>query len=390
MTADTAVRSQPSMATFSTPPVIASCSSSSSVPPTIEIQGIVRRHGAVTAVDRVSFEVRRGEFFSILGPSGAGKTSVLRMLAGFEDPDDGDVRIDGRSMLGVPPNRRPVNLVFQSYALFPHLTVKDNVAFGLKMRRVPAGQIDEEVRHALAMVKLVGKESRKPGQLSGGEQQRVALARALVNKPAVVLLDEPLAALDQQLRQAMQVELKSIQEQAGLTCVCVTHHQEEAMMMSDRIAVMHQGRMWQVGTPREVYARPCNLFVSRFLGVSNELPGRLGDRVGEDRLFHPTDSDLPPLLLRTEPTEPPGRLATLSLRPEQLRISRDRPADACPLLSGRIDKTLFAGSETKYLIRIGRESLWEARTSGSETPALTPGEHIFLHWASSDGRLFFE
>ncbi|MBA3754098.1 MAG: ATP-binding cassette domain-containing protein, partial [Nitrospira sp.] len=227
------------MTTPSTPPLSIPDGSRSAKLPVIEIRGIVRRHGPVTAVDQVSFEVRRGEFFSILGPSGAGKTSVLRMLAGFEDPDQGDVLIDGRSMLGVPPNRRPVNLVFQSYALFPHLTVFENVAFGLKMRRVAPPLIAEQVREALTMVKLLGKESRLPAQLSGGEQQRVALARALVNKPAVVLLDEPLAALDQQLRQEMQVELKSIQEQAGLTCVCVTHHQEEAMMMSDRIAVMH-------------------------------------------------------------------------------------------------------------------------------------------------------
>ena len=350
----------------------------------------MRRHGAVTAVDRVSFEVRRGEFFSILGPSGAGKTSVLRMLAGFEDPDEGDVRIEGRSMLGVPPNQRPVNLVFQSYALFPHLSVRDNVAFGLKMRRVPAKQIDAEVQQALTMVKLHGKESRMPGQLSGGEQQRVALARALVNKPAVVLLDEPLAALDQQLRQAMQVELKSIQEQAGLTCVCVTHHQEEAMMMSDRIAVMHQGRMWQVGTPREVYARPCNLFVSRFLGTSNELAGRLGEKAGEEYVFHPTDDGLSPFPLKVETTELSGGPATFSLRPEQLRMSHTRPPSHGPLVSGRIEKTLFAGSETKYLVRVGRETLWEARTSGLATPAGAPGEAVFLHWASSDGRLFFE
>ncbi len=378
------------MANLPIPPVITVSSPSAPAPPTIEIHGIVRRHGAVTAVDRVSFDVRRGEFFSILGPSGAGKTSVLRMLAGFEDPDEGDIRIEGRSMLGVPPNRRPVNLVFQSYALFPHLTVRDNVAFGLKMRRVPAPQIAEEVTRALTMVKLAGKESRMPGQLSGGEQQRVALARALVNKPAVVLLDEPLAALDQQLRQAMQVELKSIQEQAGLTCVCVTHHQEEAMMMSDRIAVMHQGRMWQVGSPREVYARPCNLFVSRFLGTSNELPGRLSERVGEEHLFHPTDDGLSPFPLRVETSAPPGRPATFSLRPEQVAMSRTRPASAGPLLSGRIEKALFAGSDTKYLVRVGRESLWEARTSGMATPACAPGDAVFLHWTSSDGRVFFE
>ncbi len=378
------------MATFSTPPVSASGQSPPSIPPTIDIRGIVRRHGAVAAVDRVSFQIRRGEFFSILGPSGAGKTSVLRMLAGFEDPDEGDVLIDGRSMLGVPPNRRPVNLVFQSYALFPHLTVFDNVAFGLKMRRVPVRLIDEQVRQALAMVKLLGKEARMPSQLSGGEQQRVALARALVNKPAVVLLDEPLAALDQQLRQAMQVELKSIQEQAGLTCVCVTHHQEEAMMMSDRIAVMHQGRMWQVGAPREVYARPCNLFVSRFLGVSNELQGQLGDPVGEARLFQPTDRELPGLPVPIDSSEPSGRPATFSLRPEQLRMSCERPATSDAVLPGVIEKALFAGSDTKYLVRVGRENLWEIRTAGASSLSYAPGDRVFVHWALPDGRLFFE
>ena len=379
------------MATSSTPPFTASEQSLSSTLPTIDIRGIVRRHGAVTAVDRVSFQVRRGEFFSILGPSGAGKTSVLRMLAGFDDPDEGDLLIDGQSMLGVPPNRRPVNLVFQSYALFPHLTVFENVAFGLKMRRVSAALIAEQVRQALAMVKLLGKEGRMPNQLSGGEQQRVALARALVNKPAVVLLDEPLAALDQQLRQAMQVELKSIQEQAGLTCVCVTHHQEEAMMMSDRIAVMHQGRMWQVGSPREVYERPCNLFVSRFLGVSNELAGTIGASVGEDRVFRPTEAEQAPLTVRTASTEQAGRSATLSLRPEHIRMAQERPSTSDPVLSGRIEKVLFAGSEMKYLVRVAPGRFWETRmTSGTSLPAFAAGDPVFLHWSLADARLFFE
>ncbi|GAB1721945.1 MAG: ATP-binding cassette domain-containing protein [Nitrospira sp. CR1.1] len=378
------------MATSSTSPVIASGQSLPSTAPTIDIRAIVRRHGSVAAVDHVSFQVQRGEFFSILGPSGAGKTSVLRIVAGFEHPDEGDVLIDGRSMIGVPPNRRPVNLVFQSYALFPHLTVSENVAFGLKMRRVPAALIDEQVRQALAMVKLIGKEARKPAQLSGGEQQRVALARALVNKPAVVLLDEPLAALDQQLRQAMQVELKSIQEQAGLTCVCVTHHQEEAMMMSDRIAVMHQGRMLQVGTPREVYENPRNLLVSRFLGVSNELSGRLSDVVGEEHLFQPADDRLPGFPVHTVPGQSSGGPATWSLRPERLRMSRERPATQDPVLPGLIEKVLFAGSETKYLIRVGRESLWEARMSGAAQQSFAAGEPVCLHWALTDGRVFVE
>jgi len=375
------------------PPTSSPCRSDDvlSSPPAIDVRGILRRHGRITAVDGVSFQVHRGEFFSILGPSGAGKTSVLRMLAGFEDPDEGEVLIDGRSMIGVPPNRRPVNLVFQSYALFPHLTVFENVAFGLRMRRVPPPAVETQVRQALAMVKLLGKETRMPAHLSGGEQQRVALARALVNKPAVVLLDEPLAALDQQLRQEMQVELKSIQEQAGLTCVCVTHHQEEAMVLSDRIAVMQQGRMWQIGSPREVYERPSNLFVSRFLGVSNELPGRIGDPVGKERLFHPTDDGQPPVLVRTDSDEQTGRSATLSLRPEQLRMARERPATSDPVLAGRIEKVFFVGSEMKYLVRVVSDRLWETRmTPGIHRQSFAPGEPVFLHWSVSDGRLFFE
>lgn len=379
------------MATLSTSPLSAPDGSNSSAPPTIEIRGIARRHGAVTAVDQVSFDVRRGEFFSILGPSGAGKTSVLRMIAGFEDPDEGDVVIDGQSMLGVPPNRRPVNLVFQSYALFPHLTVFENVAFGLRMRRVPAPHIAVQVHHALSMVTLLGKETRLPAQLSGGEQQRVAVARALVNKPAVVLLDEPLAALDQQLRQQMQVELKSIQEQAGLTCVCVTHHQEEAMMMSDRIAVMHQGRMLQIGSPREVYERPRTLFVSRFLGLSNELSGKIVGSRGEAMVFQPTDGGQPPLLIPAIAGEQNGRVATLSLRPEHLRLAHESSSSSEQVLSGRIEKMFFAGSDTKYLVRVGPDHLWEVRmTSAMHARSFDQGEPVFLHWSLSDAQLFFE
>jgi spermidine/putrescine ABC transporter ATP-binding subunit len=377
---------------MATPPTssFSSDDSPSPTPPTIDIRGIIRRHGSVTAVDKVSLQVRRGEFFSILGPSGAGKTSVLRMLAGFEDPDEGELLIEGRSMLGVPPNRRPVNLVFQSYALFPHMTVFENVAFGLKMRRVAASQLDAQVHQALTMVRLLGKETRLPTQLSGGEQQRVALARALVNKPAVVLLDEPLAALDQQLRQQMQIELKSIQEQAGLTCVCVTHHQEEAMMMSDRIAVMHQGRLWQVGIPREVYERPSNLFVSRFLGVSNELAGTL-TCIREDMMFQPADPELKPILVPGMSNAQCDRSATLSLRPEQIQLTHERPPSADHMLSGRIEKVLFAGGDTKYLVRIGHEILWEVRRpSAAQQESFSVGTPVFLHWSFSDGRLFFE
>jgi spermidine/putrescine ABC transporter ATP-binding subunit len=357
---------------------------------TIHVSGLVRRHGRVTAVDHVSFSVRRGEFFSILGPSGAGKTSVLRMLAGFEQPDEGELFIDGRSMVGVPPNRRPVNLVFQSYALFPHLTVFDNVAFGLRMRGVGRREIGDSVRAALDMVRLQGKDERLPSQLSGGEQQRVALARALVNKPAVVLLDEPLAALDQQLRQEMQVELKAIQERAGLTCVCVTHHQEEAMMMSDRIAVMHQGRMPQIGTPREVYARPATLFVARFLGASNELSGTVTGSESSGWWFEAANEGLPPFRLTNGAGDLRPGPAVLCLRPEDVRLSRLRESDHDNVLAGRIEKLLFAGTVSKCLVRVGSGHRWELPivAAQEEEKPFAPGEALFVQWSSSAARIF--
>ena len=246
----------------------------------VELREVVKRHGSTVAADRVSLDVRRGEFFSLLGPSGSGKTTLLRLIAGFERPDQGEVRIDGRSMRDVPPNLRPVNLVFQHYALFPHLTVFGNVAFGLEMRGLVSDIVRAQVADALAMVRLTGKDARLPHQLSGGEQQRVALARALVNRPAVVLLDEPLGALDQQLRQDMQAELKAIQRQVGLTFICITHHQEEALTMSDRLAVLDHGRVLQVGTPQEVYDRPASLFVAGFVGVSNRVEGTIASEAG--------------------------------------------------------------------------------------------------------------
>jgi len=230
--------------------------------PCVHVTALTKRHGDTLAVDGLSFEVKENEFFSILGPSGSGKTTTLRLLAGLLQPDGGDIFVNGQSMSGLPPNQRPVNTVFQDYALFPHMTVWNNVAFGLRMQGVPPSDITTRVEEVLNIVKLPGKAERLPSELSGGEQQRVALARALVNRPAVILLDEPLGALDQQLRQAMQGELKMIQAQAGATFICVTHHQSEALFLSDRIAVMHEGRVVQVGTPEELYAQPQSLFVA--------------------------------------------------------------------------------------------------------------------------------
>src|SRR2546421_532428 len=237
---------------------------------------VTKRHGTTVAVDHLSLSIRKGEFFAILGPSGSGKTTTLRLLAGFEQPDAGEISIEGQPMQGVPPNHRPVNLVFQNYALFPHMTVAQNVAFGLEMKGLPSTEIGPRVAEALEMVRLVGKQDRLPSQLSGGEQQRVALARALVNRPAVLLLDEPLGALDLKLRKNLQVELKRIQEEVGITFIYVTHDQEEALTMSDRIAVMNHGVVEQVDIPETVYDSPRTTFVAGFIGVSNLMPGVAG------------------------------------------------------------------------------------------------------------------
>lgn len=355
----------------------------------IDIRALVKRHGATVAVDHVSLQIRRGEFFSLLGPSGAGKTSLLRMLAGFETPDAGDIHIDGRSMAGVPPNRRPVNLVFQSYALFPHMTVGENVAFGLEMQRVPRGEIAGRVGATLELVRLSDKRDRLPGQLSGGEQQRVALARALVNRPAVVLLDEPLAALDQQLRQQMQSELKTIQTQVGITFVCVTHHQEEALALSDRLAVMQQGRVMQVGRPEDLYERPENLFVARFVGASNEVEGLLaGVEAGKGDLLPRGFAALRGIRVSVPAGLPSGTQVVLTVRPERIRVTPGHATDAggnC--LHGLVETMRYIGSEWQGVVRIGESIRWtiHAPNAGSGSRPVAAGAPVSLQWNPDDG-----
>ena len=356
----------------------------------IETRTLVKRYGTTLAVDRASLDIRRGEFFSILGPSGAGKTSVLRMLAGFEWPDSGEILIEDRSMANVPPNRRPVNLVFQSYALFPHLTVFENVAFGLEMQRVAKQEISARVQAVLAMVKLSGKHNRLPAQLSGGEQQRVALARALVNRPAVVLLDEPLAALDQQLRQEMQAELKAIQEQVGITFVCVTHHQEEALTMSDRVAVMDHGRVLQIGRPQEVYETPSCLFVARFIGVSNELTGAVAEIEQGEALIDVSDlgGSRQPVRVPKRTELLTGSRLTLLVRPERLQLSSDAHVSWCGnQLPARIEKAFYNGSDTQYVLRLSQGILWKARVpnAGTDQKRFSPGERLYVRWKTSEG-----
>ena len=310
----------------------------------VRLSGVRKRFDRHTpALDGVDLEVRAGEFFSLLGPSGCGKTTLLRILAGFEEPDEGRVEIAGGGMQGVPPYRRPVNLVFQNYALFPHMNVFDNIAFGLRMKRLAGDEIRARVGWALELVDIAELHRRRPHELSGGQKQRVALARALVNEPEVLLLDEPLGALDYKLRKQLQVELMNLQEELGLTFIYVTHDQEEALVMSDRIAVMRAGRIEQLGLPEALYERPASRFVAQFLGTSNLIPARA---VGERQVETPFGS------LRVTEALQTGRRYTLSIRPEKVRLSR-RIQPGPNRIEARVDDIIYTGAENQYLLDAG-------------------------------------
>ncbi|WP_347754477.1 ABC transporter ATP-binding protein [Agrococcus sp. ProA11] len=293
----------------------------------VELRGVTKRFGETTAVQDLDLQIAPGEFFSMLGPSGSGKTTVLRMIAGFEDATSGRILLDGTDVTSAAPFDRTVNTVFQDYALFPHMTIADNVAYGLKVRKTPKGEIAERVAASLAQVQLSHLADRLPHQLSGGQRQRIALARALILRPRVLLLDEPLGALDKQLREQMQLELKQIQREVGITFVFVTHDQEEALTLSDRIAVFNQGRVEQVGTPREVYEYPQTAFVASFLGISNLIPAETA------RAITGVDS-------------------AISVRPERVRLAAPdhRAADSETSVLGTIAETVYTGPATRYII----------------------------------------
>ncbi|MGB9358913.1 MAG: ABC transporter ATP-binding protein [Acidimicrobiia bacterium] len=323
----------------------------------VSIRGVTKRFGTdVTAVDDASLDIADGEFFSLLGPSGCGKTTMLRMVAGLEFPTEGSIQVFGEEMALRPPNRRPINTVFQSYALFPHMTVEKNVAFGPQMRKVPKNEVTAQVAEAIKAVHLEGMEQRKPSQLSGGQQQRVALARALVNRPKVLLLDEPLGALDLKLRQAMQIELKDIQAEVGITFIYVTHDQEEALTMSDRIGVMDAGKLLQVGTPEEIYEHPINRFVAEFIGETNFIDGTVTDdgriRIGEGEFAY------------ARCDAPAGTDVTLTLRPEKVQIHSRTDTDIPPQrnqLPAAIVRQLYFGESIYYEIKIPGGAVIDAR-----------------------------
>jgi spermidine/putrescine transport system ATP-binding protein len=317
--------------------------------PSVELKGVTKRFDDLVAVDDLSLELSGGEFFTLLGPSGCGKTTTLRMVAGFERPSAGAIRIAGTDVAELPPHRRPTNTVFQSYALFPHLDVEDNVAFGLRRKRAAKDEIARRVRAELDRVGLAAEAKRRPAQLSGGQQQRVALARALVNLPKVLLLDEPLGALDLKLRKGLQVELKRIQREVGITFVYVTHDQEEALTMSDRIAVMNRGRVEQVGVPEDVYERPATTFVAGFIGVSNLMPATVSGP-GEVRL------DQGPTVTASAGGFSPGERCYAVVRPEKLRVE---PLDGAarangrPRVEGIVESSLYLGTSTQIAVDLG-------------------------------------
>ena len=333
----------------------------------VRMEGIRKRFGDVVAVDGIDLEVLEGEFFSMLGPSGSGKTTCLRMIAGFEAPTEGRVWLDGKDVTGLAPYERDVNTVFQDYALFPHMTVGENVEYGLKVKRVAAEERRRRVSDALQVVRLEGFERRKPAQLSGGQRQRVALARALVNRPKVLLLDEPLGALDLKLRQAMQIELKQIQQRVGLTFIYVTHDQEEALTMSDRLAVFNHGRIEQIGTPAEVYERPATGFVAGFVGISNVLEGEAARSVT-------------------------GSPDAFTIRSEKIHLvgpDAEARADECTA-TGHVREVVYLGALTRYIVSLdvgGELVVVQQNLSTSSMEALqVRGEAVRLVWSRRNNR----
>ncbi|MBW4496445.1 MAG: ABC transporter ATP-binding protein [Oscillatoria princeps RMCB-10] len=351
----------------------------------VELRKVFKVFNGETAVRGVDLDIRRGEFFSILGPSGCGKTTTLRLIAGFETPSAGELLIRGQSMTHIPPYRRPVNTVFQSYALFGHLNVWENIAFGLRIKRQGKAEIEDRVREALKLVKMEAYSHRFPAQLSGGQQQRVALARALVNRPAVLLLDEPLGALDLKLRKEMQVELSNLHQDLGLTFVTVTHDQEEALSMSDRIAVMNHGRIEQIGTPKDIYERPRSPFVADFIGDTNLFKGRLETSDGSTlQIF--TDKKLKILVQPQESWNHSGsgEQIVVSVRPEKIQLSLYPPSVPANCFEGRLKHVMYLGTHVHYVVELlSGDSLtvMQPNTVGSLPDTDTP---IYASWAPAD------
>ena len=353
----------------------------------ISINGVRKSFGDVQAVDGISLDISEGEFLTLLGPSGCGKTTTMRIVAGFEEPDEGTILLRGNDVVGVPPNKREVNMCFQQYALFPHMNVERNIEYGLKLKKVPKGDRQKIVGEMLEIVGLAGMQTRKPNQLSGGQQQRVALARALVNQPAALLLDEPLGALDVKLRKAMQLELKRIQNELNTTFVYVTHDQDEALSMSDRIAVMNQGVIEQLGAPREVYEQPATPFVADFVGVLNAMDVRVDEVAGEDLVMKVNDRDHIVVPVGPAGTEAGvGSSLLVAVRPERVELTAGREAGrAGSRLSGTVAQVVYLGTLTQFFVdtTLG-ERLIVHHLSDDRSSTVREGDEVVLTWARED------
>ncbi len=378
------------------PPWVAAFDKQATEMPLLRLEGVVKKFGAFRAVDGVSLDIRAGEFFALLGPSGCGKTTLLRMLAGFETPDEGHILLNGKDIAHVLPHERPVNMMFQSYALFPHLNVRDNVAFGLKRAGMARGETEKRVAEMLALVKLEGLEKRKPDQLSGGQRQRVALARSLARRPQVLLLDEPLAALDKKLRESTQWELMELQRRLGMTFIIVTHDQEEAMTVAGRIGVMDAGRLDQVATPRELYEAPLSRWIAEFIGDVNLFDGEVKSREN-NRLTVSTRAA--GNVVVAEPRNPVTKtIVSVAIRPEKVKLSRRGPvpdavqAQSINRLEGVVSDVSYLGGLTTYKVKLDsgavvRSSM--ANTARIDIDAYSPSQRV-VAWFTPDDCLVLE
>ena len=388
----------------------------------VVVEGVSKSFGDFRALNNVSLEIKKGEFFSLLGPSGCGKTTLLRIIAGFEQPGFGAVTFDGSDVLHLPPNRRQANTVFQNYALFPHLSVFENVAFSMRLKKTPKSEVEAKVTEYLRLVQLEGHAHKKPNQLSGGQKQRVAIARALINEPRVLLLDEPLSALDAKLRQHMLIELDQIHDKIGITFIYVTHDQQEALSVSDRLAVMNQGDVLQIGTPHEIYESPATDFVARFIGETNlfdatvikaekvNQPSLPWSFAGQNSLANPhgglanmDTADIEymaeleiPVLGRIKVTTVdevrPGQTVSFTIRPEKIVITKDRPAtkrEDINLFQGTVDEPIYSGFQTKFYVKVMEKTLIRVikqhANYSDEGPDIVWKDQVFLSWSANDG-----